>query len=100
MAIGMVMRFSGVGAAEYEAVMGPDGLDLDSPGNPGAGGTWPEGLASHHAGPTPDGWCVSDVWESRELLDAFVGGRLGPVLGRLGLPEPELTFYDVYNGHT
>ncbi|HEX8582206.1 MAG TPA: hypothetical protein VF640_07750 [Acidimicrobiales bacterium] len=98
MAIGVVMRFTGVTAEHYEAVMGKGpGIDVQSPRNPDAEGNWPEGLVAHLAGPTDDGWCVVDTWESGEALDAFVGGRLGPALGAAGVPQPDLTFFEVYN---
>lgn len=51
---------------------------------------WPEGILSHAAGPTDDGWRVVDVWESEEAFQRF-GEVIGPVLQEVGFPgEPKL----------
>ena len=54
-------------------------------------GSWPvEGLVSHAAGPTDDGWMVVDVWESDEGFHRF-GEVIGPVLQELGYAgEPRI----------
>lgn len=51
---------------------------------------WPvEGILSHAAGPTDDGWRVVDVWESEEAFQRF-GEVIGPVLQEVGFPgEPQ-----------
>ena len=54
MAIGLVMQFAGGTAQQYDAVMEKLGLEGDQ-------GEWPDGIISHFAGATPDGWCVVDV---------------------------------------
>lgn len=53
---------------------------------------WPvDGLLSHAAGPTDNGWIVVDVWESEEALQRF-GEVIGPVLQEIGFPgEPRIT---------
>ena len=99
MAIGLVMRFDGVGADQYEAVMAKDGLDLTSPKNVKAADNWPEGVVAHYAGPTPTGWCVVDVWQSQGHFDKFMADRLGPALQKVGLPEPDVTPLEIYNSH-
>ena len=49
----------------------------------------PEGLVAHSAGPVgDDGWVVSEVWQSREAQEAFMGGRLGEALAAIGVPPP------------
>jgi hypothetical protein len=36
---------------------------------------------------------VADVWESQELLDAFVHTRLIPAMKKLGIPLPTVSVY-------
>ena len=52
---------------------------------------WPvEGILSHTAGPTDDGWRVVDVWKSEEAFRAF-GEVLVPILQEVGLGgEPQV----------
>ena len=100
MAIGLVMMFEGVEKADYESVMSKDNLDLASPGNTSAADDWPDGIIAHYAGTTPNGWCVVDVWESQAKFDAFMQNRLGPALGKVGLPEPTVTPFELYNSHS
>ena len=58
----------------------------------------PDGLIMHSAGPTPDGWYVYDIWESREHLGRFVNERLMPAAAELGGPAPsEPQIFEVYN---
>jgi len=53
---------------------------------------WPrEGILSHAAGPTEDGWRVVDVWESEEAFQRF-GEVIGPILQEVGLPGVPQTF--------
>lgn len=56
---------------------------------------WPvEGILSHTAGPTDDGWRVIDVWESEEAFQRF-GEKIGPVLEELGYPgQPQIFAVD------
>ena len=99
MAIGLVMTFDGVSVDHYEAAMAKDGLDLRSPKNTNATDDWPDGIVSHYAGPTPTGWCVIDIWDSQDAFDKFFANRLGPTLQRTGIPEPDVTPFEVYNSH-
>ena len=49
-----------------------------------------EGILSHAAGPTDDGWRVVDVWESEEAFQRF-GEVIGPLLQEVRMPgEPRL----------
>jgi hypothetical protein len=100
MAIGFVLQFDGVTKDDYEAVCGPENLDLRSPGNPtgnGEAAELPAGALHHVAGSNGTGWTVVDVWESRAAFDAFLSTTLGPALGKVGLPEPKVTTFEVYN---
>lgn len=99
MAIGFVMTFDGLEQHAYDAAMAPGALDLATPANRDTTDKWPEGLVSHAAGPTATGWCVVDVWESQASFDAFLRDRLGPVFQQIGIPEPELTAFEIYNSH-
>jgi hypothetical protein len=97
MAVGLVMQFTGIGIGDYNEVM--THLELETPGVTGVTDDWPAGIISHVAGTTEHGWCVVDVWESQDAFDAFMGSRLGPALGKAGLPEPQVTPFQVYNRH-
>ncbi|HUC36323.1 MAG TPA: hypothetical protein VMR97_04305 [Acidimicrobiales bacterium] len=97
MAIGLVMQFSGVGIKDYNDVMKL--LELESPGVTGVKNDWPVGIISHVAGATENGWCVVDTWESQEKFDAFMQSHLGPALGKTGMPEPQVTPFEVYNSY-
>lgn len=100
MAVGFTITFDGIDKDQYEAVMGKANLDLRSPGNPNAADKWPDGIISHVAGASPTGWCVVDVWESQGAFDQFFADRLGPALQNAGLPQPNVTSFEVYNSHT
>jgi quinol monooxygenase YgiN len=45
-----------------------------------------DGLIIHTAGDGPDGFCVVDVWESRDAFDDFMNGRVMPALEEAGVP--------------
>src|ERR1700758_3589516 len=93
MAVGLVMTFKGLGAQRYEAIMRELGLTA-------TGGTWPDGIISHAAGATQEGWCVVDVWESQEQFDRFLNGRLRPAFDATGgQQEPEVTAFQVHLLH-
>ncbi len=94
MAVGLIMRFAGVGSDKYEAIMEELELPFDD-----TGGNWPEGIISHAAGSTPDGgWTVVDVWESQEAFNQFLASRLGPAFEKVGgMPQPEVTPFQVHN---
>ena len=49
---------------------------------------WPvEGLLSHAAGQSPQGFRVVDVWESEEACNRF-GETLAPILQEVGVDDP------------
>jgi hypothetical protein len=72
---------------QYEKVAArlTDGRGLDSIDD------WPiQGVLSHVAGPTDDGWRVVDVWESEDAFERF-GALIGPILAEVGMPgEPQV----------
>jgi len=43
----------------------------------------PEGLIVHNAGQVEQGYCVYDVWESREAFERFMEEKLGPAIAGL-----------------
>ncbi len=91
MAVAFVMEFAALERAKYDAVMKEMGLDRPDV-------NWPNGLVSHLAGKTADGWCVVDVWESPQAFDAFRQSMLGPAFERVGgLPQPRVTQVDIYH---
>ena len=55
------------------------------------------GRIYHVAGPMEGGWQVVDVFESREAFEQFIGGSLGPVMQKLGIAPPPMTFSPVHN---
>jgi hypothetical protein len=92
-AAGLILRFSAVGRADYDAVNAK--LDMDM--NAGTG-DWPPGLLSHAAGTADDGsFIVMEVWESREAQGAFMQSRLGPALQQAGVTAvPTITWIDLF----
>ncbi len=95
MAQQVILEFAGVDAQMYDSVNTTLGLD------PNTGkGDWPAGLRSHSGATTPDGGLlVTEIWESQEANEAWMGGRLGAALAEVGVPEPvRVTWSDVI-GH-
>jgi hypothetical protein len=72
----LILEFTGLGEAEYQAVNKQLGIDMHT-----GQGDWPAGLLSHAAGKADDGtFIVSEVWSSRADQDAFMTSRLGAAL--------------------
>ncbi len=67
---------------QYDAVI----RDLEAQGL-GA----PEGRMYHVAGAGPNGWHVTDVWESEETFERF-GQRLVPLLQKHGMDIQPVVF--------
>lgn len=82
MAYGIVLRFEDVTEEHYWAVN--DKLGIDRSGN----GEYPSGLLTHAGGPTPDGWVVIELWDSKSNQEAWMAGRLGAALAAVGVPAP------------
>jgi hypothetical protein len=61
MAIGLIFEGPGVTQAQYEQVR-----DRVMPGNAPV-----PGLLYHAAGPSEQGWCVVEVWDSPEAAQRF-----------------------------
>jgi hypothetical protein len=56
-------------------------------------GAWPDGQLRHFAGPTPDGFRVIDVWDSREAFVRFEREVLAP-LGFAGTRRVEFPIHN------
>ena len=93
MAVCLVMQFTGVDAAKYEAVMKELGLQS-------ANANWPKGMISHVAGFDSEGMYVVDVWESQRDFDEFADSRLKPAFEAVGgLPMPSVTAFNVHDSY-
>ena len=82
MAYGLVLVFEDVNEDHYWSVNDKIGVDRD--GN----GTYPPGLIVHTGGPTPTGWVVMEVWDSKDSQTAFMASQLGQALQESGVPAP------------
>ena len=57
----------------------------------------PECCLYHAGGPTENGgWCVVEVWKSREALDRFFQEKLGQALQQANI-DVQLKFFQVHN---
>jgi len=72
--------------AQYDQV-----LAVVAPGN-----KLPAGMLYHAGGPSADGWCVIEVWESQEALDRFFKEKLGAALQQAKI-EIQPQFFQVHN---
>ncbi len=89
MAIGQVLKFSGVGTDKYDAVHAELGWD----GEQGM----PTGLLAHAVGSAGDGFCVIEWWDSEDAWDTFFSSALQPAFGKVGgIPQPEVTRFTVH----
>lgn len=82
MSYGLVYVFEGVTEADYWSVN--DKLGIEREGDAG----WPAGMISHVGGPTENGWVVIELWDSKEIQQAFLAERLGAALAATHVPEP------------
>lgn len=89
MAIAVVLEFAGGTLEQYDQVISKMGL---TPGGP-----TPPGAIFHWVAPTDGGLYITDVWETREVFDAFAQEQIGPYSAEVGLPAPVMTFYDVHS---
>ena len=78
----IVIRFEGVTEADYWAVNDKLGIGRDG------SGPWPKGILVHTAGAIPNGWVVSERWESKAAQEKWMGSTLGPALVEMKVPAP------------
>ena len=84
----MLMRWAGVTPEQYEEAR--EVINWE--------GDLPDGALLHLAGFDGDDLRVTDVWESQEQFERFVGERLMPGVKQIGIEgEPEVHFYPVQN---
>jgi hypothetical protein len=88
-AVAVVLEFEGGTLDQYDQVLQKMGL---TPGGP-----TPPGALFHWVTPTDSGFRVTDVWESQEEFGKFAEEQIGPYSAEVGLSEPSVTFYEVYN---
>ncbi len=74
MAVCLIFEGPGVTQAQYDQVR-----------NEVAGDRPPQGALYHVAGPTENGWCVVEVWESQEALQRFLDDKLLQALDKAGM---------------
>lgn len=93
MAVIVTFDMPGATRAMYD-----EGMDRLSGGAGFASRTeWPvPGMIAHIAGPSPTGWFVTDVWESKEAFERFAA-VLVPVLKELGYPDSPPLVFPAYN---
>ncbi len=92
MAIAVVMDFTGGTVEQYDEACRRLGFEPKGPGAPG-------GLF-HWAASTEGGLRITDVWQDKETWEAFTADKLTPVSTEIGIPAPEVAFYEVYNYQT
>lgn len=93
MAVAVQLDFAGATLDQYDAVCEMMGLTPRGPG--------PAGAISHFATLTDSGLRVVDVWESRDLFDAFAAEQIGPYSAKAGITAPpEMQFFEVHNYFT
>jgi hypothetical protein len=80
----IILEFKGVTLDQYNAVNEILGIDGSGTG----AGDWPPGLIDHTAALTGENFVVFEIWESAKTQGQFMESRLGPALGKVGLPEP------------
>lgn len=93
----LILEFQGVGRSEYDDITAKLGIDATT-----GTGDWPAGMLSHAGGVADDGTLVvTEIWESEDAHHAFMGARLGAVLGAAGMPPPsKTTWVDLFAHHT
>ena len=97
MAEALILEFAGIGKAEYDAVNGKLGIDMDA-----GTGDWPAGLLMHAAGTSERGTLVvAEVWDSREAQGAFMHDRLGEALAAGGITsQPNVSWMTLFAYNT
>jgi hypothetical protein len=95
MAYGITHHFAGGTKEQYDNTI--------KAVHPDNGKSLPAGQTYHAAGPTPDGWIVIAVWDSRASYEKFRDESLLPAFGSVEnpLPGPPVeTSFDVHNEQT
>jgi heme-degrading monooxygenase HmoA len=91
MAVGFINHLGEGGEAFYEAVHRELGLDMRA-----GTGQWPEGLISHTAAMSDDGFIVVELWESKEAQAHFRDTRLMPAIQGVEVKvAPKIAWFEV-----
>ena len=86
MAVGLIFKGPGVTEAQYQQV-----FNKVAPNRQLA-----PGALYHAAGPSEDGWCVVEIWDSKESFDRLYEAKLGAALEEANL-RGEITFFELSN---
>jgi hypothetical protein len=86
--IGVILDFPGATLEQHDEAIRGMGF---TPGGEGQ-----SDCLYHWVAKTDDGIRVVDVWTSREAFDSTLTGEFADQAEALGIPEPEITFYDVH----
>jgi hypothetical protein len=82
-----MLRYPGMTQGDYPAVQ----QELRRGGQPAAG------EVRSIVGPLDGDWQVVDVWQSEAVCDAQLREQVVPVLRLLGIREPAVTIFPVYD---
>ena len=90
MPVAVVLEFEGATLDQYDQVVDKMGFQ---PGGAGA----PGGLF-HWVTETPNGFRVTDVWETREQFEAFADAQIEPSSQEAGITSPpKMEFHEIHN---
>jgi len=90
MAVGVQLEFTGATLDQYDEINERIGL---LPGGPAS-----RQELFHWVTRTPEGFRVTDVWESREAFEKFAREKLRPIYQEVGMSAPpDIQFFEVYN---
>ena len=87
MRVGIMLLYPNMTQAKYDEVE----RELKRNDQPAAG----EVLSI--VGPVQGGWQVVDVWESQAVFETYMRDKVKPVLQRLGIQDPAITVFPVYD---
>lgn len=93
MAEALILEFDGVTADQYDQINQTLGIDMEA-----GSGDWPDGMLDHTAA-SGERFVVFELWESQDAQKAFMESRLGPALGKHGVPEPSRAEWMTVAGH-
>ena len=95
MAVGVLIMLPGVTQDQYEQVtakiFGQYPMRADAA---------PDGCILHSAGPSPAGFYVYDIWESKEHFGRFGEEKVGPAMAAVmgaDTPGPAPEFFEIAN---
>ena len=87
--VAVVMDFVGASLPQFDRLLNSLRLSPAGPGLAGSLFQWSRG--------TPDGVRVTEVWQSLDQFELFLRDAIEPRRLAVGLPEPEITTYQVHS---